>query len=107
MKEQSDKFLQVLGNIIHEPPYVVIFLLSSVFVTVSISSGNYFQYSLLIFLYSIAGIFWRHIIIDLKKLICIEDISSIVNWFLSILYQLGNISLFIFLIFLLSKIIKL
>ena len=51
--------------------YLTVTLLSGIFITLSIIYGRYISLGVLTLLFSVTGIFWRFLIIDLRKLFSI------------------------------------
>lgn len=95
-------FVKLFFNTLDLPPYYPVFFFSGILIIVSALSEPLQSFGKIVFLYAIAGIFWRHLTVDLRKLSGIKDskpITSWQNWVITSIYHIGNIVLlgFIFL----------
>jgi len=61
-------FMDHLRSLLYEPPYLVIFFVSTILLIVSLFRPIYFYTFLAIFLYSIFGLMWRHAVKDMRAL---------------------------------------
>ncbi len=59
-------FMDHLRGLIKEPPYLVLFFVSTILLIISSFCPKYFYTFLAMFLYSIFGIVWRHAIKDIR-----------------------------------------
>jgi len=55
------KFLQIVKDILGYPPYLVFVFVGAVFVSISLSQTTYFDQVWIFFLYSVVGSIWRYI----------------------------------------------
>lgn len=59
-------FMDHLRGLIKEPPYLVIFFVSTILLIANFFRPIYFYIFLAIFLYSIFGLIWRHAVKDIR-----------------------------------------
>lgn len=95
------EFMRHLKDLIKEPPYLMFYFVSSVFLMISlIWRENYFVSFFILLIYSTIGVVWRHATKDLRgrlKEKYPEKFDKINLW-LTGTYQLINIALTIFLV---------
>ena len=107
-KSHFSGIFQTLAEVLKYPPYFSLLYISSIFILASIISNNYFEQTLTIFIYSIAGIFWRHIHTDYKAIYNpTGQLDTKINKKAVLSYQTGNVVFLILLISLLIKLTKL
>lgn len=90
-----EKFIDKLSSLLKEPPYLTFLFIGAVFVFVSILSNRYFEQVWLFFLYATVGVIWRYIEKDVYKNVFTSDKQIVI---IRIIYHLGNIVLFLFLL---------
>lgn len=89
-------FIEVLDY----PPYFAIFYISSIFTLFAIITGRFFISTFSVFIYSILGIFWRHIHTDIKKIYNPSGrLDSTINKLTALSYQIGNLLLILLLLY--------
>jgi flagellar biosynthesis protein FlhB len=59
-------FMDHLRSLIKEPPYLAFFFVSTTLLIVNFFRPIYFYTFLAIFLYSIFGVMWRHVVKDIR-----------------------------------------
>ena len=101
------EFMKHLKDVIKEPPYLMFYFVSSVFLIISlIWQEKYFCIFLILLIYSMIGVVWRHAIKDVRGRLKEKypNKFSTINLWLTGIYQLVNITLVIFLVILLDYI---
>lgn len=97
--ERQTGLYKYFFDVLRYPPYFAILYMGSVFMLASIVFNRFFEQSLLIFLYAIVGIFWRHIHTDIKAIYNPGGkLDSKVNKKTTLSYQIGNVILILLLI---------
>ena len=90
----------VLGLLHTQPFYIVVLIVSSILVVFSIIyEGRYLSQSFSLLIIGIAGTLWRFFIIDLRT-ICGVGRDSWWNVPITLLWHIGNLLLFVTLVFL-------
>ena len=82
-----------LRDLINEPPYLVLFFVSTLLLIVSLLFPIHIYTFLAVFLYSVFGLVWRHAVKDIRGKIkgaCPDKFSKIDFW-LTLTYQLINL----------------
>lgn len=64
--EPLTKFIEAAKAVLDHPPYLIFVFLTSVFMFVSTITSHFYEQSLILFLYSIFGAVWRHVIKDIR-----------------------------------------
>ena len=90
--------MEILSKLLDKPPYFIFVFIGAVFVIISLITQHYFTESWAFFLYSVAGTFWRHIDKDMETPLKDLEIKNLKLWIRSI-YHIGNIGLFLALLF--------
>ena len=100
------EFMNHLKDLIKEPPYLMFYFISSTFLIISLVwQEKYFGIFLILLIYSVIGVVWRHAIKDLRGRLKEKYSNKLntINLWLTGTYQLVNIILIIFLVILLLK----
>jgi len=105
------EFMKHLKDLIKEPPYLMFYFVSSVFLIISlIFREDYFWLFLTFLIYSMVGVVWRHAMKDLRGILKQRysdksykpDKFNKINLWLTSIYQLVNLVLIIFLVIVLK-----
>jgi hypothetical protein len=90
-----EKFIDNFTKVLDKPVYVVFLYISAVLVFVSIVYDRYFWQIWIFFIYSVAGSTWRYIEKDTYKNVFTKNWQKFIT---IIIYHLGNVVLFYFLL---------
>lgn len=97
-------FIDSLERILDKPPYLVFVFISAIFLVVSLIARFHYEQSWIFFLYSAFGSMWRYVEKDfINHLAKYPQYPHSKITIISI-YHLGNIALFIVLIYFLYRI---
>jgi len=98
-----EKFINGLKEVLDKPPYLIFVFIGSVLLIISIIYNSYFYEIWIFFLYSVCGSIWRYFEKDIdsgiKKIIKKEENKKISHLFIIIIYHIGNIGLFLALLY--------
>lgn len=94
--QMIEKFIDKLATIIKEPPYLLFIFISGVFVAITLITQNNFDIMWKFFLYSVAGTMWRYAEKDIQG---IDKGNKKLNSILRIIYHIGNIGLFLIILY--------
>ena len=92
--KHNKRFWDIVSQVLDGPPYYLVLVLSYPLAL----KGAFGE---IVFIFSVVGRLWRHIITDLKKLFSIridKPINHWLNWIITGIYHIGNLSLFYYFI---------
>lgn len=117
--ETLQKYMGILKDILGHPPYLVFVFVTSVFMVVSMVTQHYYDQSLILFVYSVFGAVWRHVVKDIRgrhkdrrwddehkkfKDADSEKAHKRFNFWLTLFYQVINTSVVIALVIFILKV---
>lgn len=98
-----EKFIDNLARILRQPPYLLFIFIGGIFVIITLITQKNFEQTWIFFLYSVGGTIWRYAERDFLRESG-ENKVKIYKWSVRwklithIIYHIGNISLFLFLL---------
>ena len=99
------RYMDHLRALIKEPPYLAFFFVAAVLLIIGAFQPQFFYVFLAIFLYSVVGVVWRHAVKDIRGRLkaLFKDQVSKINLYLTLAYQLINLTAVFLLIFVIVR----
>lgn len=102
MTEWMNNLIGSLERLIEKPPYLIFVFIGSILVIISLYLNFGYERAWIFFLYSVGGLIWRYAEKDLKSVfIKVNEKNDLI---VRCIYHVGNIGLFILLIYFLYSI---